>query len=158
MELSRLRAENKRYQDDANDAEHVAELRHTAELWSEFGRVENYSASPLPGRDDVVQVSVNSARHDAPEVQAARQRHAQISREVELWLWVEKCFSSGQWAPGFAHDEAFGRAAELSAAQAAGELQSLMPDGGYTDGAIAVPPRPSSVIPTSRRTHNGRRR
>lgn len=125
------------YEEEVSDANYVAGLRHTAELWSELGHIENYSTSPVPGRNDIVQISVNSPRHEAPEVQAARRQHVQISREMELWLWVEKCFSSSKWAPGFTPDEAVARAMELTAARANGQAQSLMPGSGFTDGAIA---------------------
>lgn len=125
------------YEEEAQDPEHVADLRHTAELWSEFGRAENYTAEPIPGRDDVVQISMSSPRHQAPEVQAALQHHAQVTRETELWLWVDKCFSSRSWAPGFLVDEAIERAKELAEAAAAGRSASLMPDSGFAEGVIA---------------------
>ncbi|NNB46531.1 NACHT domain-containing protein [Pseudomonas chlororaphis] len=124
-------------QDEAQDPEHVAELRRTAELWSELGHIENYKAEPIPGRSNAVQISMSSPRHEAPEVQEALQRHAQVGRETELWLWVEKCFSSRQWAPGFSADEAVERAVELVEAAAAGRSISLMPGSGLTEGVIA---------------------
>ncbi len=124
-------------QEEAQDPEHVAELRRTAELWSELGHIENYRAEPIPGRSDAVQISMSSPRHEAPEVQEALQRHAQAGRETELWLWVEKCFSSRKWAPGFTADEAVQRAVELAEAAAAGRSISMMPGSMLTDGAIA---------------------
>jgi hypothetical protein len=124
-------------QDEAQDPEHVAELRRTAELWSELGHIENYKAEPIPGRSDAVQISMSSPRHEALEVQEALQRHAQVGRETELWLWVEKCFSSRKWVPGFTADEAVERAVELAEAAAAGRSISLMPGSGLTEGAIA---------------------
>lgn len=125
------------YQEEAQNPEHVAELRRTAELWSELGHAENYTAAPIPGRSDVVQISMSSPRHEAPEVQAALQRHAQAAREMEFWLWVDKCFTLRQWAPGFSVDDAIGRAKELADAAAAGRSMSPMPGSGLTEGAIA---------------------
>ena len=125
------------YQEEAQDPEHVAELRRTAELWSELGHAENYTTASIPGRDDVVQVSMSSPRHEAPEVQAALQRHAEVARESQLWLWVDKCFASGSWAPGFSVDEAIERARGLAERAAAGQSISLMPGSGLTEGAIA---------------------
>ena len=125
------------HQEEAQDPEHVAELRRTAELWSELGHAENYTTEPIPGRNDVVQISMSSPRHEAPEVQAALQRHAQAAREMELWLWVDKCFTSRHWVPGFSVDEAVGRARELAEAAAAGQSMSPMPGSGFTEGAIA---------------------
>jgi hypothetical protein len=125
------------YQEEAQDPEHVAELRRTAELWSELGHAENYTTEPVPGRDDVVQISMSSPQHEAPEVQAALQRHAQAARESQLWLWVDRCFTSRHWAPGFSVDEAVVRARELAEGAAAGRSMSLMPGSGLTEGAIA---------------------
>jgi len=125
------------YQEEAQDPEHVAKLGRTAELWSELGHIENYSAEPIPGRDDAVLISMTSPRHEAPDVQAVRQRHAQVGREMQLWLWVDKCFASQQWAPGFSTDEAVERARELAAAAAAEMSTALMADGGFTEGAVA---------------------
>jgi hypothetical protein len=125
------------YEEEAQDPEHVAALHRTAELWTEFGHPENYTAEPVPGRNDVVQISMSSARHEAPEVQASLQRHALATREMELWLWVDKCFASCHWAPGFSVDEAVGRARELAEASEAGWSMSPLPGGGITEGAIA---------------------
>ena len=125
------------YQEDAQDPEHAAELRRTAELWSELGHVENYTTEPVPGRDDVVRISMSSPRHDAPELQEALQRHAGVARESQLWLWVDKCFNSLDWASGFSVDEAVERAMELAEWVAVGRPMSLMPGSGFTEGAIA---------------------
>ncbi len=125
------------YQEEAEDSEHVTELRRTAELWSEFGHAENYTAEPVPGHKDVVQISMSSPRHEAPEIQASLQRHAQAEREMELWLWVDKCFTSCRWAPDFSVDEAVRRARELAEVGAAEWSMSSLPDGGPTEGTIA---------------------
>lgn len=125
------------YEEAAQDSEYVAELRSTAELWAELGHVENYTTKPIPGRSDAVQIAVTSPRHEAPEVQAAVQRHAQASREMELWLWVDKCFASGSWAASFSVDEAVMRAKELAEAIAEGRSMPSMHGLGMTEGAIA---------------------
>lgn len=125
------------YEEEARDPEHVAELRRTAELWSELGHAENYTAEPVPDRSDMVQISMSSPRHEAPEVQATLQRHAQAAREAQLWLWVNKCFTSRHWAPDFSVDEAVERARELVEEVATGRSMSLMPGNGFAEGAIA---------------------
>lgn len=125
------------YQEEHQSLEYVAELRRKAELWSEFGRAENYTAAPIAGRSDVVQVSMNSARHEAPEIKASLQRHAEASREAQLWLWVDKCFSSRHWAPGFTIDEAVERAKEIAEATSAEEGARATYESGITEGTIA---------------------
>jgi hypothetical protein len=125
------------YQEEGQSPEHVAELRRKAELWCEFGHAENYTVAPIAGRNDMVQVSMSSTRHEAPEIQASLQRHTQASREAQLWLWVDKCFSSGHWAPGFAVDEAVERAQEIIEATAVGDGTRAMYESGIADGTIA---------------------
>ncbi len=125
------------YQQDEQHPENVAELRRTAELWSELGHIENYRTEPIPSRDDMVQISMSSPRHEAPEVQAALQCHAQAAREMELWLWIDKCFTSRQWASGFSVDEAIKRAKELLDAAGTERSMSLMLGSGLAEGAIA---------------------
>ncbi len=125
------------YQEDADNPEYVAELRSTVELWSEFGKAENYTAVPIPGRSDAVEISMSSPRHEAPEVKEALQRFVKITRETELWLWVEKCFTAGHWTPGFSVDEAVGRAKELAGEASEDFSMSRIHGGGLTEGAIA---------------------
>ncbi|WP_019677666.1 ATP-binding protein [Arsukibacterium perlucidum] len=125
------------YQEEAQNEEYIVELREKAELWSEMGHIENYSTEPVTGRSDVVQISMSSPRHEAPAVQATLQRHAQVARETQLWLWVDRCFNSRQWASDFTVDEAVERAKELAAANAAGLSLSLIPGSGLTEGVIA---------------------
>lgn len=125
------------YKEEAQNSELVADLRQTAELWSELGHVENYTEEPIPGRDNMVQISISSPRHEAPEVQAARQRHAQAARDTELWLWVEKCFRSHRWMPDFSVDEAVQRAKDLAQLDTDGPTMALMPGSGLIESAIA---------------------
>lgn len=125
------------FQEECQALEHVAELRSTAELWSELGHVENYTSEPVPGRDDVVKISVTSPRHEAPQVKVALQNHELLARESQLWLWVDKCFTSRCWDAGFTADEAVERARELAERASTGESISLIPGGSLTEGAIA---------------------
>lgn len=125
------------YQEEHQSPEHVAELRHKAELWSEFGRAENYSATPIAGGGGLVQVSMNSAKHEAPEIKASRQQHVHASREAELWLWVDKCFSSNYLVPGFTVAEAVARAEEIAAGTSTAVGEPPMYESGLSDGTIA---------------------
>lgn len=125
------------YQEEAQDAEHVTELRRMAELWAELGHVENYTAKPVPSHNGLIQISMSSPRHEAPEVQEAQQRQEQAVRETELWVWVDKCFTSHHWVPGFSVTEAVERARELVDAAAEGRSMPLMTDTGLTEGAVA---------------------
>lgn len=125
------------YEEQAQSEELLAELRRDAELWAEFGREENYVTVPIAGRDDVVGIEFRSARHSSPDVLAARQHYEEVSRESQLWLWVEKCFESDGLAPGLSITEAVERAMAMATAIAAGTAASLMPDHAVAHGCIA---------------------
>ena len=122
------------YQEEAQNTERVASLRRTAELWSELGHVEKYKAEPIPGCDNMVQITTSSLRHEASELEAVRQRHEQA---IQLWSWVEKCFRSHRWVPDFSVDEAVERAKDLADAAADGRSMWLMPGSWLIEGAIA---------------------
>ncbi len=125
------------YEEEAQYEDRVADLRRTAELWSEWGRAENYAATSIPGRDDVIGIELRNPRHSSPDVQEALQRHTHISRESELWLWVNSCFESRKWVPEFSPDEAVGRAKSLSSAVFVGQAETLQPGNSLAHGAIA---------------------
>lgn len=125
------------HEEDALNVELVSDLRRSAELWSELGHVENYSANPVPGREDAVQISVSSPRHEAQDVLDARQRIDDVSRRFHLWHWVEQCFDSKQWVHTFTPAEAVSCAIALAQTPAGGIGQSLTTDMGMTEGAIA---------------------
>lgn len=125
------------YEEEAQSEGHMAELRRNAELWAEFGRQENYVTTPIAGRDDVVGIELRSERHSAPDIQAARQHLEEISRESQLWMWVEKCFEAASLAPELSPAEAIERAKAMVMSVAAGTAASLMPDHAVAHGCIA---------------------
>jgi hypothetical protein len=125
------------YVEEADDAEHVAELSRTAEIWSEWGRAENYVTTTVPGRDDVVGIELRNPHHSSPEVQDAMDKHARLSREWGLWAWVEKCFESNSWTDGFSPDEAVQSARELRSTMIQPETGKLDMGMGLAHGAIA---------------------
>ncbi len=125
------------YEEHAKSNDLLAELRRNAELWAEFGRDENYVTVPIAGRDDVVGIELRSARHSSPDILAARQHLEEISRESQLWLWVERCFELGAVAPDFSITEAVERATMMGTAVAAGAAASLVPDYAVAHGCIA---------------------
>ena len=125
------------YEEEAQSEGHLTELRRNAELWAEFGCQENYVTTPIPGRDDVVGIELRSTRHAAPDVQAARERYEEISRESQLWMWVEKCFEAAALTPELSPAEAVERAKAMATSVAAGTAASLMSDHAVAHGCIA---------------------
>ncbi len=125
------------YEEERTDKARVAKLRRDAQVWAEWGLSKNYAVSKVPGRDDVLAVELRNPRQADPDVQEAQERHAQASREAELWMWVVKCFETHRWEPRFSPAEAVARAQALSAAIETGRAESLMPGYSVSHGAIA---------------------
>lgn len=125
------------YQEEEADEDRLIELRRTADLWAELGHIENYSINPVAGRDDAVQVSMNSPLHDTDEVKAVRRRSEELNAEAELWLWVDKCFKSRAWSPEFSPDDAVMRASKLANVLFAHDSDGLMSTIGLVESAVA---------------------
>ncbi len=90
----------------------------------------------VPDRDDVVGIELRNPRQSDPEVQQVMQRHNQTSRELELWLWVTKCFDSGSWVDDFSIEDAVARATDVADTINSGD-GTFMPDHCIARGALA---------------------
>ena len=71
----------------ANDQEQVAELRRTAEIWSEFGKIENYAMTPAPDGSSVY-IEMRSPKAADPDVVAVQERQSRMHRQLTLLNWV----------------------------------------------------------------------
>jgi hypothetical protein len=74
-------------QEEANDHEQVAELRRTAEIWSETGKIENYAMTPAPDGSGVY-IEMRSPKAADPDVVAVQERQARMHRQLTLLNWV----------------------------------------------------------------------
>lgn len=75
------------FQEEANDQEQVAELRRTAEIWSEFGKIENYAMTPAPDGSSVY-IEMRSPKAADPDVVAVQERQSRMHRQLILLNWV----------------------------------------------------------------------
>ena len=75
------------FQEEANDQEQVAELRRTAEIWSEFGKIENYAMTPAPDGSSVY-IEMRSPKAADPDVVAVQERQSRMHRQLTLINWV----------------------------------------------------------------------
>jgi hypothetical protein len=121
-------------QDELNDSL-TAQLKKNAKLWSEWGHPEYYTTIPIQGSNDAFGIELRSPLHSAPEVKEVQKQNAQLSLELDLWSWVEKCFELNTWASGYTPLGAVEQAKNLLAS--ANEEQSMLEqDYGLVDGAI----------------------
>lgn len=113
----------------------TAQLKQNAKLWSEWGHPEYYTTVPIQGSDDAFGIELRSPLHSAPEVKEVQKQNAQLSLELDLWSWVEKCFELNTWASGYTALSAVEQAKNLLAST--NEEQSMLEqDYALIDGAI----------------------
>jgi len=127
------------YQEESLDAEHVAHMKQTAELWAEWGRPENYAVAPVPGHDDLFELEVRSPRHSSPEVKQALEQYEQSSAEMKLWLWVSRCFEDSRWVDDFSVGEAAEYAKRIASSPSAkaADMESIV-HGAIAGTAAAI--------------------
>lgn len=89
------------YAEEANDPEHVADLRTTAEIWAEWAKPENYCVGTPDPETARSPVDFHNPRAQAPDVQAALAQTNASMQPHSLWVWVHSYFESGQLPEGF---------------------------------------------------------
>jgi hypothetical protein len=77
------------FEEEANDPKHMADLRRTAEIWSEVGELEHYATRPAPDGSGVV-IELQGPSAAAPDVVAVRARQARMNNQLELLLWTDR--------------------------------------------------------------------
>jgi hypothetical protein len=77
------------FKEEVNDPEHMADLRRTAEIWSEVGELEHYATRPAPDGSGVV-IELRGPSAAAPDVVAVRERQARMNNQLELLLWTDR--------------------------------------------------------------------
>jgi hypothetical protein len=77
------------FQEEADDQGHVAELRRTAEIWSEMGKIENYAMTPAPDGSGVY-IEMHSPRAADPDVVAVQERQTRVHGQLTLLNWVSQ--------------------------------------------------------------------
>ncbi|MCD9026608.1 ATP-binding protein [Luteimonas sp. BDR2-5] len=115
------------YEEEAQDTDHVADLRTTAEVWAELAKQENYRVSPVEGDESQILIELDNPRAQAPDVQASLARAAADMQPNSLWIWASRYFETGHPPEGFTIEGAVQTAqaidhAELFNAQADPDL------------------------------------
>jgi len=94
------------YEEEKNSVEHVNKLRSTAEIWAEWGKFENYVATPVSEGGNRLMIQLENPMHKKPEVQEEVARSNQKSKEYSLWNWVEKTFKEKSLSESLSLDDA----------------------------------------------------
>ena len=81
-------------EEEKDDAEHVANKRRTAEIWSEWGKLENYRATPAPDGSGTY-IQLENPQQTAPDVVAVTERSARMNERLGLLHWAKRSLESG---------------------------------------------------------------
>jgi hypothetical protein len=100
------------YAEQRKDVEICSELARTAEIWSEFGKPENYRAQLSSDESKVVISHENPMATDA-DVQAMQARHSEMGRYLTLLNWVYSYFDEGKLKDSLTLEAATTAAKEL---------------------------------------------
>lgn len=101
------------YAEEANDPEHVANLRTTAEIWAEWAKAENYQLGTPDPEAAQIPVDFHNPRAQAPDIQASLAQTNASLQQHSLWVWVQKYFDTRQLPAGFTLDQAVRTAQSL---------------------------------------------
>jgi hypothetical protein len=102
------------FESEKQDQDHLQNLRRTAQIWSEFGRPENYRQYRAPDSESVY-IAMQNPRSGDPDVVAAAQNLQEMNADSALWLWVDDSFSSGAVSAKMSLGDALSRAQAIDA-------------------------------------------
>jgi hypothetical protein len=100
------------YAEQRKNVEVCSELARTAEIWSEFGKPENYRAE-LSSDESKVVISHENPKATGADVQAMQARHSEMGRYLTLLDWVYSYFDDGKLKDSLTLEAATTAAKEL---------------------------------------------
>jgi hypothetical protein len=83
------------YEEEKSDPERLAHLTRTAEIWSELGKHENYTATPAPDGSGTL-IQLESPTASDPDVVEATQRSARMGEQFTLLSWISDSLEARQ--------------------------------------------------------------
>jgi hypothetical protein len=116
--------------------EHVAKKRRTAEIWAEWGKLENYRATPAPDGSGTY-IQLENPHASAPDVVATMENSSRLNDRLALLHWVTASFDSGASSPTLNLDAAIARAQAIDRVDLFAEPHGEINDAFYDRNAVA---------------------
>jgi len=82
------------YAEQRENPKTVRELRRTAEIWAEVGRLTNYRATPTEDGEGLV-IQLDNPVAQGPDIDAINQRQAEMAEHLPLLNWACATFNDG---------------------------------------------------------------
>ena len=117
-------------------AEHVARKRRTAEIWAEWGRLENYRATAAPDGSGTY-IQLENPNQIAPDVVAVAESGARMNDRLGLVFWAEKSLESRSIEERLTVREAVDRARAIDRADLFTEPHGQINDEDLDRSAVA---------------------
>lgn len=100
------------FKEEQEDEAHVASLRRKAEIWSEIGKIENYSATQAEDGKGVY-IKLESPTASDSDVVATSKRLARMTDQLALLNWISDSFEKKTLSDKLALPDAVERAKKL---------------------------------------------
>ncbi|MCA3061093.1 MAG: hypothetical protein ING69_02580 [Rhodocyclaceae bacterium] len=81
------------YEEEKEHADHVSNLKRTAEIWAEVGKKENYRATPAENGSKVL-IEMNNPKAQGSDFDAINRRQAEMEAHYRLINWVNHFFET----------------------------------------------------------------
>jgi hypothetical protein len=119
------------------DANHVANKRRTLEIWSEWGKLQNYRATPAPD-GSVTYIQLENPQQTAPDVVAVTERSARMNDRLGLLHWAKKLLEGGSIETSITVQEAVDRARAIDRIDLFAEQHGQINDADLDRSAVAA--------------------
>ena len=117
--------------------EHVANKRRTAEIWSEWGKLENYRATPAPDGSGTY-IQLENPQQTAPDVVAVTESSARMNDRLGLLHWAKKSLEGGSIETSITVQEAVDRARAIDRIDLFAEQHGQINDADLDRSAVAA--------------------
>jgi hypothetical protein len=103
------------YAEQRENPETVQQLRRTAEIWAEVGRLTNYHATPTEDGKSLI-IELDNPVAQGPDIDAINQRQAEMADHLPLLNWACASFKDGVLSDALTLEQAIERAQRLDSA------------------------------------------
>jgi hypothetical protein len=104
------------YEEEKSNAARVKSLGRTAEIWSQAGKADNYTASPSPDGKGTL-IGLENPTASDPDVVATVERSAKLNAQLTLLNWIHDSFEKRNISDRLPLAEALERARKIDRAR-----------------------------------------